>query len=928
MMLMPIGVFSQSRKKLIVMGEFQPFNKTEKNISSSIQTELLKFLSKDNFEIQVIAHNSIESNIALAKKMNAVLYISGYYTRSKYGNLEIYSQMYNVNTAKMVDAYSVSDEALQVEGLNINDADLKQDDSEILNRFTKRLSLKIQINPDAQEKTQEIIEHLSTTKISEADSFPIAQEDISKEAEQVFKIFKEIEVISATKTKVKLSEAPAAVYVITDKQIRERGYRTLSDALHDMPGFDFQHNYGIFPELIHQRGLIGNNNRTNIYIDGIQDNNINENGFLAGSIRFPLMNVERIEIVSGPASALYGANAFNGIINVITKDGLGSPGNHAEIMYGSYESGFRNPGASANFSARGNSDEGKLQYSVAGYYYKTEGPNFGGIGRLNGKNPVENKLCGGQCVPDAKSVGYYWSPNYNNSHEETYNVTAKFKLDKFRFQTINWKYHQGEGTFANGNQQIDFTQRGLETGKFDERNLARLYGILNGVASPEGYIGSNWDFQNNSIAMGYESQLTDTLSLDSEAVVRHTQIMSSSKESYPNVVTPGTEYRTGDFTLGDGYDRPDYSYSLEEKLFYNPTEYMSTVVGVVARQFVVSKGYGTYERVSINNFAGYIQQSIRFWEKVTVLGGVRYDETSTYGSTTNPRASILFQPIKELTFKALYSTGFREPTPYELYSATLQRKSNPSLSPETLESKELGMSYRFMQRYMGSIHAYENKISNLILEIPTKDNLPINGKTATAGVWNQNQNLGEVTIHGVELANNLKIASWLDIFANYTYTDAQYTKLPASLENSPSTRGRLGDDPGDDITTAAVKELNGEKTIPQSGAIPHIAPHKWNLGFTVYFTNDISLFLSGNYVDVRKTIATNPEKSIKSYIMFKANFRWENFIYKGLYFNILVNNATNDLFFDPGIRNAQGDYYPTQHPLEKRNIWISLGKNF
>jgi hypothetical protein len=57
-------------------------------------------------------------------------------------------------------------------------------------------------------------------------------------------------------------------------------------------------------------------------------------------------------------------------------------------------------------------------------------------------------------------------------------------MDKFRFQTINWKYHQGEGTFANGNQQIDFSQRGLETGNFDARNSARLLGVLNGTASP------------------------------------------------------------------------------------------------------------------------------------------------------------------------------------------------------------------------------------------------------------------------------------------------------------------------------------------------------------------------------------------------------------------------------------------------------------
>ena len=104
------------------------------------------------------------------------------------------------------------------------------------------------------------------------------------------------------------------------------------------------------------------------------DNNLNENGALAGTIRFPLANVERIEIVSGPASALYRANAFNGIINIITKDVK------------------------------------SIQYSLGGYYYKIEGPYFGGISNLQesgyqrriNQNSLEyyaqNQFCGGVCI--------------------------------------------------------------------------------------------------------------------------------------------------------------------------------------------------------------------------------------------------------------------------------------------------------------------------------------------------------------------------------------------------------------------------------------------------------------------------------------------------------------------------------------------------
>ena len=145
-------------------------------------------------------------------------------------------------------------------------------------------------------------------------------------------------VVTVTRSEVKLKEAPAAVYVITDKDIRERGYRTLADALHDIPGFDFQHNYGTFPDVVHQRGLVGNNQRSLLYIDGVPDNNISENAMLAGSLRFPLHNVKRIEVLAGPASALYGANAFNGIINVILNDT--DEGSEVSMSCGTYNNSF------------------------------------------------------------------------------------------------------------------------------------------------------------------------------------------------------------------------------------------------------------------------------------------------------------------------------------------------------------------------------------------------------------------------------------------------------------------------------------------------------------------------------------------------------------------------------------------------------------
>ena len=68
---------------------------------------------------------------------------------------------------------------------------------------------------------------------------------------------------------------------------------------------------------------------------------------------------------------------------------------------------------------------------------------------------------------------------------DTYNITAKFNFKNFRFQTINWQYLQGRGTFDNGTVTADLKQRGFETGNTDARNWARLIGWANGI-SPVG----------------------------------------------------------------------------------------------------------------------------------------------------------------------------------------------------------------------------------------------------------------------------------------------------------------------------------------------------------------------------------------------------------------------------------------------------------
>ena len=127
----------------------------------------------------------------------------------------------------------------------------------------------------------------------------------------------EMDISSASKVKQKIREAPATVRVITADQILTRGYTTLEHALADLPGFQFRNING-FNTYSFLRGLPSQNNLILLLVDGIQVNELNSGGFYGGS-QYNLANVERIEVVYGPSSALYGTNAVSGIINIITR---------------------------------------------------------------------------------------------------------------------------------------------------------------------------------------------------------------------------------------------------------------------------------------------------------------------------------------------------------------------------------------------------------------------------------------------------------------------------------------------------------------------------------------------------------------------------------------------------------------------------------
>ena len=146
-------------------------------------------------------------------------------------------------------------------------------------------------------------------------------EDISSIFDLSLEELMQLEVRTASKVKQSISETPASTYVITEQMIRDRGYHHLEEILHDLPGFDFNKSFGVNYSTIFMRGYRSeNSDRFLLMFDGIPENDIWKQTTWI-SRQYPVSEIEQIEVVYGPASALYGTNAFTGIINVITKKG-------------------------------------------------------------------------------------------------------------------------------------------------------------------------------------------------------------------------------------------------------------------------------------------------------------------------------------------------------------------------------------------------------------------------------------------------------------------------------------------------------------------------------------------------------------------------------------------------------------------------------
>lgn len=591
-------------------------------------------------------------------------------------------------------------------------------------------------------------------------------------------------VVSATKTKKHLDEAPASVSVIGKEDMDLKNVKTVDDALKALAGVYVKRTKGLMDSTasIRLRGF-NNDHYTLILLDGIPVNDAYTAGVEWGML--PVSNIERIEVVRGVGSALYGGNAMGGVVNIITRT-PGKPEGKMAAGYGSNGS-YRVMTSVGDrlmdkFSLRigyeNESTDGYASTPVVKMIAAGVGTTEGGSAMNNTDGSSGRWIVGDKGDNGAEKQSFDLKGVYDLSDAGKISLAGMFGRHKYDYGAP----HTLMGTFgdattyaiAGNNQRAKFlpydfmSMTGIslnETGVYslsytDMLGSVRLTALSGMVKTDDQYTTSSTagavdDYDN---AAGTMSNTT--------CDAWFSEVRADVPLGESHMMTVGLSHRS-DESDTNSYTVPFY------RSFADPSD--STYYA------------GGEDRV----WAMFVQDEWKIAEPFTLFLGGRYDSwkvsdgrSGAPGSLTNydsntdsqfsPKAAFVFKPMKDTAVKGSVGSAFRAPTLYELYrtwvSGTTTYQSNPDLKPETAVCYDLGFEQNLFDRTTRfSVTGFRNEIEDMIYYNTTTDGT----NTTKARI-----NAGEARTYGLETEISQKIGSFLTAWGNYTYTDAKITENP------------------------------------------------------------------------------------------------------------------------------------------------------
>lgn len=463
-----------------------------------------------------------------------------------------------------------------------------------------------------------------------------------------------LDVSIATKTSRSTKEAPNIVSVLTKQDIKEAHARDLVDVINLIPGLNVAKDLDD-PALV-ARGMYGFEGRTLIMVDGMQISDLRFGSFTMGDV-IPVHLIERIEVIRGPGSVVYGGIAELAVVNIITSTGEQQKGKSIHVRYGQLTKKF----GERNFGIKVGDSKNGFDHSFMAYW----GQSMRSDGKFkNFDSPLD--------VDHDED-----SAKVNNA-----TVVAKFKHEQGTIGKVYYNIHKDNFLSSlSGTTAAD---------RESARNHAE-FEVMTFELSNEYKLGESW-----ALTPAINYLRTHPWEQPRREDVEITRVKPS--------LTAMMQSEDFELVLGGEY------YVDHARLLGDPA-------GSSTRGFRENRTDKISDTSSIYNAALYAGATW-FLKPFTINLGLRMDDNQIFGNEFNPRLGFTYLD-GDFHAKLLYSEAFRAPlnanNSDNIYGWEPSQSQRPNdVVPEKTKVVELEVGYQFSPRILGTFNIFDQKVNDVI----------------------------------------------------------------------------------------------------------------------------------------------------------------------------------------------------------------------
>ncbi|HMJ46899.1 MAG TPA: TonB-dependent receptor [Ferruginibacter sp.] len=535
------------------------------------------------------------------------------------------------------------------------------------------------------------------------------QKDTARLEHLTLKELLNVKVTTVSKNAEELEKTPATVMVITEEQIRRRGYQSLLDLMYDLPDVKVDDKiYSGLRNTFTVRGTQGQEKFV-ILLDG---NRISSPSGEAMPImeNYPVNFAEQIEVVYGPASALYGADALSIVINIISKK---ASSRKSLVLNASSLAGSNGYTNNSLFIAKKLSDHVNLV--ISGQYSYDKQPDYSQLYKDDSLLSATALSTGtfntiyGPFTPTTPVKPKYEAPL------EAYNIYVALHADNFSFSFFR-NYFKAPTAYGNNTSNAVYNKEVFMAQSINVANASykKTFGKITFttlLTASEYKLDPRSNYRNLYTAMEPAYKFSACTMVKAEQQV---------------------DYKASEklrFTAGGGFES---YYSLPQSTdLEKPVDKKEHISGIYlgTRAYYRSEGLpAQFYFIRYQNTSAYFQTQYSPVEKVNITLGARYDINSRYGSSFNPRLGIVYRPSEKTTIKLLYGSAFIAPSPSDSYAqygsfdtqdsgktyhSYFLHLPNPGLKPIRSQNAEMNVKTYLSDNFSLTLNGYFTSLKGL-----------------------------------------------------------------------------------------------------------------------------------------------------------------------------------------------------------------------